>query len=128
MLFRGTKDSDETFRASNLSNLARVCELLRFGIHPFLYELLECVEAVGRHDPSPQARRGAVHVITCVLHGLGKDAFQALADVLKRVFLFLTDMEDKDSDDVTRVHARNALRELDDITSDFLKPLKLRST
>ena len=63
VLFRAVRDADEVVRASALSTLATVCQLLRFGVGHFLQELLACLVAVIGSDPEPQVRTPPAYLI-----------------------------------------------------------------
>ena len=54
----GCKEKEEIIKASSLSNLAEICKLLRFALHPYLIEILSCVSHLLQSDPSPLVQRG----------------------------------------------------------------------
>eukprot|EP01117_Protostelium_nocturnum_P004751 TRINITY_DN1724_c0_g2_i2.p1 TRINITY_DN1724_c0_g2~~TRINITY_DN1724_c0_g2_i2.p1 ORF type:complete len:519 (+),score=153.13 TRINITY_DN1724_c0_g2_i2:265-1821(+) len=79
----GTKDPMGSIRASSLSNLAELCKLMRFALHPYIREILECIFSVMNADKEREVRRGAVFAITLLLRGLGRDIFELIPDQLK---------------------------------------------
>lgn len=121
-LLTGVKDSEPLVRASSLSNLGDVCQLLRFSLGPVVNEIFSCLSAVLKTDKSPEVRRATVLVITLLLRGLGKSIMEVLASTLKEIYQLLKLVESTDTDDVTRGHALAALGELDTITRDYLFP------
>lgn len=121
-LFRGVKAHDAAVRASCLSSLGSMCQLLRFSVHAFLGEMLECVRCVLITDKDVQPQRGAVHLLTLLLRGLGTDAFESLGSSLVEILRLLRHVEDTAEDEIVRVHARAALGELHTITKQFMDP------
>ncbi|OQR97579.1 hypothetical protein ACHHYP_10179 [Achlya hypogyna] len=108
---------DATFRASCLSNLAEVCGLLRWAIHPFLADVLLCVKGVleverGRSDAHVALRRGAVFVLHQLLTLMGREVFEIAAEHMTPIYRMLK-LVATDSDRVSRFHAEQALSELD---------------
>uniref|UniRef100_A0A8C4Q130 Hyaluronan synthase 2 n=1 Tax=Eptatretus burgeri TaxID=7764 RepID=A0A8C4Q130_EPTBU len=73
---QGTRDPEAAVRASSLSNLGELCQLLGFSLSSCIQELTACLDAAIKMDPDPQVRRAGVHVITMLLRGLGADATQ----------------------------------------------------
>ena len=43
-----TREKDELVRSSALAILAQCCELLRFALHPFLEDLIECLAMLAK--------------------------------------------------------------------------------
>ncbi|KDO35505.1 hypothetical protein SPRG_18793 [Saprolegnia parasitica CBS 223.65] len=109
--------ADATYRASCLSNLAEVCGLLRWAIHPFLTDVLLCVKDVlqverGRAEPQIALRRGAVFVLNQMLHLMGRDVFAIASEHMTPIYRLLKGVAG-DSDGVCVFHATQALAELD---------------
>ncbi|EGD83435.1 hypothetical protein PTSG_04042 [Salpingoeca rosetta] len=112
---------DETLRASCLSNLAEICQLLRFALQPHMSEVAHCISQLALRDPSEQVRRGAMHVLVSILKGLGADAPHVLSGHIRPLVHMCRSVEDTDQDGVTRFHAAAALHELQSIARSFLK-------
>lgn len=121
-LFNGMKAEDAALRASCFSSLGSMCQLLRFSVHTFLEEMLECVRCTLLTDKDVQPQRGAVHLLTLLLRGLGVDAFESLGSSLTGILRLLRQVEDTAEDAIVRVHARAALAELHAITKQFMDP------
>uniref|UniRef100_UPI00358F0B16 transport and Golgi organization protein 6 homolog n=1 Tax=Myxine glutinosa TaxID=7769 RepID=UPI00358F0B16 len=119
---QGTRDPEAVVRASSLSNLGELCQLLGFSLSSCIQELTACLDAVIKMDPDSQVRRAGVHVITLLLRGLGADATQVLAEVLRQLYGLLKHAASRDNDQVTALHARVALDELDQIMRGLLFP------
>ena len=79
------RDHDETMRASSLSNLATICELLRFSLYTFMEEVIACLTSVLKTDESDEVRRGACSVLTGILRGAESDAFDILGATTLKV-------------------------------------------
>jgi len=71
LFLRATRDSSPLMRASALSNLAQLCKQMRFALHPYISEVLECVGALLATDRDEGVRRGAVYVLVLLFRGLG---------------------------------------------------------
>ncbi|KAJ7372782.1 Transport and Golgi organization protein 6 [Desmophyllum pertusum] len=121
-LLSGVKDPEPLVRASSLSNLGDVCQLLRFSLGVVVNEIFSCVSAILKTDKSAEVRRAAVLVLTLLLRGLGKSIMEVLSSTLKQLYQLLKIVESTDADHVTRLHAQVALGELDVITRDYLFP------
>jgi len=77
------READETLRASALSNLAELCEVLGFGLLPFVSTIMELILQLILVERQPQVRRGAVNAIYQLLIGLDEKIFQVIPDYLK---------------------------------------------
>ncbi|XP_067047611.1 transport and Golgi organization protein 6 homolog isoform X2 [Acropora muricata] len=121
-LLTGVKDPEPLIRASSLSNLGEVCQLLRFSLGPVVHEIFSCLSAVLKTDKACEVRRAAVLVVTLLLRGLEKNIMEVLGSTLKEIYQLLKLVESTDNDPVTRGHARIALGELDAVTRAYLFP------
>jgi len=54
----GCRDSDPLVRASSLSNLGELCELLHYALLPYLEEIVACVQSLLQTDATVEVRRG----------------------------------------------------------------------
>ncbi|KAF4101302.1 transport and Golgi organization protein 6 homolog isoform X2 [Onychostoma macrolepis] len=118
----GTRDEDSSVRASSLSNLGELCQLLNFSLGPLAQELSTCLTALIKTDKEAEVRRAAVHVITLVLRGLSDKTTQVLEDVLLELYRALKRVVRSDPDEVAVLHAQLALEELDDVMKRFIFP------
>ncbi|XP_077372468.1 transport and Golgi organization protein 6 homolog [Festucalex cinctus] len=119
---RGTRDSDQSVRASSLSNLAELCQRLDYALGPLGQELSSCLTALIKTEKEAEVRRAAVHVITLLLRGLSDKTTQVLGDVLLDLYRALKWVVRSDSDEVAVLHAQLALEELDDVMRRFIFP------
>ena len=101
------KDIDATLRASGLSNIAELCKMLRYGIHPYLVEIVECVSSLSIVDSEVEVKRGCIFVIYLLLEGMGVEAFEIIPDHLRMVQNTIRRFI-KDNDAVVQYHAENA--------------------
>ncbi|XP_062403575.1 transport and Golgi organization protein 6 homolog [Sardina pilchardus] len=118
----GTRDPDPTARASCLSNMGELCQLLRFSLGPLAQELSVCLTALIKMEKEAEVRRAAVHVITLLLRGLSHTATEVLSDVLLDLYRALKWVVRSDRDEVAVLHAQLALEELDDVMRKFIFP------
>ncbi|XP_062997035.1 transport and Golgi organization protein 6 homolog [Elgaria multicarinata webbii] len=119
---RGARDPDSTLRASSLSNLGELCQILGFQLGSVLHEVTSCLAAVVKTDPEAGVRRAAVHVVVLLLRGLSERAVEVLRDVLLDLYRLLKFVVRCERDAVAVLHAQLALEELDSITRRFLFP------
>ncbi|GAM18866.1 hypothetical protein SAMD00019534_020410 [Acytostelium subglobosum LB1] len=120
--FLGCRDNSVGVRASSLSNLATLCELLKFSIDQYMVELFGCLEGILRSEKEVEVRRGAIFVFQLLLKGIGMEAFSLIPDQLKNIYQILKFIESTDKDIVCKHHAVMALQELDSITRQFIFP------
>ncbi|GFO30532.1 transport and Golgi organization protein 6 homolog [Plakobranchus ocellatus] len=116
----GCRHDDALTRASCLSGLAEVCQLLRFALGPVLYEVVTCCRDVISSDPDPEPRKAAAMTFTLILRGLGKDTIMALDSVLLEVYRILKRAVTQDPEEGVRVQAALALQELDGTMRELL--------
>uniref|UniRef100_A0A3Q2Z2M7 Transport and golgi organization 6 homolog n=1 Tax=Hippocampus comes TaxID=109280 RepID=A0A3Q2Z2M7_HIPCM len=122
VFLRGTRDSDQSVRASSLSNLGELCQRLDYALGPLAQELSSCLTALIRTEKEAEVRRAAVHVITLLLRGLSDKTTQVLSDVLLDLYRALKWVLRSDSDEVAVLHAQLALEELDDVMRSLIFP------
>uniref|UniRef100_A0AAQ4RU25 Transport and golgi organization 6 homolog (Drosophila) n=1 Tax=Gasterosteus aculeatus aculeatus TaxID=481459 RepID=A0AAQ4RU25_GASAC len=94
VFLQGTRDPDQSLRASSLSNPGELCPRLDYTLG------------------TGKVRRAAVHVITLLLRGLSDKTTEVLSDWVVR----------SDPDDVAVLHAQLTLEEMDDIMKRFIFP------
>ncbi|XP_029909812.1 transport and Golgi organization protein 6 homolog [Myripristis murdjan] len=122
VFLRGTRDPDQTVRASSLSNLGELCQRLDYALGPLAQELSSCLSALIKTEKEVEVRRAAVHVIALLLRGLSDKTTQVLGDVLLDLYRALKWVVRSDQDDVAVLHAQLALEELDDVMRRFIFP------
>jgi hypothetical protein len=121
----GVKDPLISIRASSLSNLAELCKHMRFALHPYIVDIMECLYYVLTSEKEAEIRRGGVFVFTLLLRGLKSDIIQLIPDYLKKIYQSLKRICDSDSDDITKFHANEALYELGIIVQSLFTPNQL---
>ncbi|XP_077566034.1 transport and Golgi organization protein 6 homolog [Stigmatopora nigra] len=122
VFLRGTRDPDQSVRASSLSNLGELCQRLNYALGPLTQELCSCLTSVIKTEKEAEVRRAAVHVITLTIRGLSDKTTQVLRDVLLDLYRALKWVVRSDSDEVAVLHAQLALEELDDVMRSLLFP------
>lgn len=60
-LFIGIKDTLPSIRSSSLSNIAELCKLMGFSLHPFIRDILSTVESILRYEKEEEVRRGLTY-------------------------------------------------------------------
>lgn len=118
----GTRDEDKHVRASSLSNLGEVCRGLRYSVGRNIHEIFNCLSSFVKTDPAVEVRRAAALVLTLLLRGLGKVAFDVLGDLLTDIYRLLKEVYVVESDGVVKLHIQLALEELNILAKDFLFP------
>ncbi len=58
VLFRVLRDPSPTLRASSLSTLGSICELMRFAMHPYTADIVAAVSHLLAVEKEPEVRRG----------------------------------------------------------------------
>eukprot|EP00752_Nemacystus_decipiens_P002917 g2714.t1 len=107
------------FRASCLSNLAEVCQLLQWSLGRFSQDVVDLGVGVlsmetGPSEEATLARRGASFLLGRLLRGAGEDVLQVVpAAELRAVYRALRRCAERDPDEATRSHATNGLGCLD---------------
>ncbi|XP_054632065.1 transport and Golgi organization protein 6 homolog isoform X2 [Dunckerocampus dactyliophorus] len=97
---RGTRDSDQSVRASSLSNLGELCQRLDYALGPLAQELSSCLTALIKTE---------------------KEA-EVLSDVLLDLYRALKWVVRSDPDEVAVLHAQLALEELDGVMRSLIFP------
>lgn len=120
------KDEDDLIKASALSNIAEICKILRFGLHPYITEIIDCVVSMLLYKPSVEVKRGGIYVFFLLLEGLGLDSFQVLPEYLQKVFR-LVKFYRTDPDPVTCFHADQAHAYFTEIITEFCSPEEHKS-
>ncbi|KAM6300678.1 transport and Golgi organization protein 6 homolog [Aegotheles albertisi] len=119
---QGARDPDSSLRASSLSNLGELCQLLGFQLGSIIQEVTSCLTAIATRDPEAEVRRAAVHVVVLLLRGLSEKATEVLRDVLRDLYRLLKHVVAAEPDGATVLHAQLALEELDTIMRRVLFP------
>ncbi|XP_078524411.1 transport and Golgi organization protein 6 homolog isoform X2 [Lissotriton helveticus] len=119
---RGARDPDSTLRASSLSNLGEVCQRLHFALGSVVHEVTACLTSVVKLDREAEVRRAGVHVVVLLLRGLSEKATEVLREVLRDLYRLLKFVSQCEQDEVTLLHARLALEELNEIMMRVLFP------
>nr|XP_040017789.1 transport and Golgi organization protein 6 homolog [Gasterosteus aculeatus aculeatus] len=122
VFLQGTRDPDQSVRASSLSNLGELCPRLDYTLGTLAQELCSCLTALIKTEKEAEVRRAAVHVITLLLRGLSDKTTEVLSDVLLDLYRALKWVVRSDPDDVAVLHAQLALEEMDDIMKRFIFP------
>ena len=96
------------------------CSLKMFNLHP---QILSCVSQLLVSDSTPQVQQAALLVFNLLLKGLSHHTISILGDSLRDVYRLLKHVEgERGRDELTRTHARAALRELDNVMRDWAFP------
>lgn len=102
-------------RSSALSLLSCVAETSPLSLLPFLYQIMDYVRNLLLLEKSVETRRGAVVFLLCLLRGLRENILTTLdSDGIEEIRTRLRIVEANDEDELTRIHARTALADLND--------------
>jgi len=116
----GSKEAD--VRASSLSNLAEMVEVLSSGFQPFIQDMLDCTLAVLSPTEVPEVQRAAVLLCSRMIKTLGNDGVVGNQKQMQRLYTHLKIVVRNNTDELTRVHAMSALDDLGSIMMKFLFP------
>ena len=108
-LLRLLGDNEAEIRASALSVLASVCQVIRLGLQPYAVSLVTSLTNAINVDANVEVRRGAVLLLANILGSLGSDAPTILGSMLLPLPELLMRLAETDLDPVVRVHASEAL-------------------
>jgi hypothetical protein len=111
LLLTVQKDPEALMRASALSNIAELCELLRYGLLPYIEEIMAMVYDILLVEKDDHVRRGCVNLIKQLFKGLQKDSIAIIPGHLKRIIPLLHTIQESDRDMVLREHARIAIQQ-----------------
>jgi len=109
LLSSAQRDPEGLMRASSLSNIGELCEMLRFGLLPYIEELMAMIYDILTTEKDEHVRRGCVNLVRQLFRGLAKDILLVIPDHLRRLRGLLEAMMYHDSDVVVREHARLAM-------------------
>lgn len=90
------------YRPKTRDRSGYLCELLRFSVQKYMAEIFNCVEAIVLHDPSPEARRGAMNVLTQLVQGLGVNMFHEMHEWLNPLASLSRRVAESDTDHVVK--------------------------
>ena len=121
-VLNAAKDPDCLVRASAVSNLGQICQLLHYSIGSVMYEIFDCIQTLIKQDSSVEVRRAAAMFSTLLLRGLSRDSFKVLDKLLLDFYRLLKFVYTVEKDDTVRLHIQLTLEELDIITKDLLFP------
>ncbi|CAM9121933.1 unnamed protein product [Laminaria digitata] len=116
------------FRASCLSNLAEVCQLLRWSLGRSSQDVVGLGVGIlsmetGSSEEAVLARRGAAFLLGRLLKGAGEDVLQIVpAADLRSAYRAVKRTAEHDADEATRSHAANGLSYLDVVIRGQLFP------
>lgn len=122
-LLVGCCDHDAAVRASCLACLAQVCANLRYGVHPWSVELLQCIHTSLEGEKDAQTQQAACHLLSSILDCLGDDALSVLSSrQLRAILVQLRFLRDgKATDELLQRHVAAALDQLHALGASFVK-------
>ncbi len=131
-------DDSAIVRASSLSNLSDVVDVLKYGMHPYVTDILTTASTILEMDTSYHVRRAAVHIFSRLVNSLGTNLFNLFftedelskvhygvyedANPVTEVIRVLKRAETYDKDNMVRINAKTVLLEIEDIIYDILTP------
>eukprot|EP01122_Echinamoeba_exundans_P016834 TRINITY_DN865_c0_g2_i2.p1 TRINITY_DN865_c0_g2~~TRINITY_DN865_c0_g2_i2.p1 ORF type:complete len:1020 (-),score=142.24 TRINITY_DN865_c0_g2_i2:385-3444(-) len=121
LLFPVLRDSDPTMRASALSNIAELGELLRYGIKPYIHEIMDVVYDIILGEREVEVRRAALNAVYQICHGLEHRIHDVIPEHLARLYKLLQSLSVADPDEVSRFLAATACEEIQEIVADRIQ-------
>jgi hypothetical protein len=118
----GVKSKSPLVRASSLSNLGELCNLLNYSIPSILQEVLSAVERTMTVEDDVIVKRAACLVVKMLFSGLDRNIIEVLQGSLKDFYRLLKRVVVMETDDIVVSHAQSALQVLDRIMRELLFP------
>jgi uncharacterized protein YlzI (FlbEa/FlbD family) len=92
----------EVVRASSLSNLATFCEVIKFGIHPFINQIFNHTIQLIQVEKEKIVKRSCLQVFNKLLYCMDESIFETidlkrLVQILKNLEYFETSLEIKEN-------------------------------
>ena len=131
-------DDSSIIRASSLSNLSDVVDVLKYGMHPYVSDILTNAATLLETDTSYHVRRAAVHIFSRLVNSLDVGLFNLFftneelnkvhfgmyegTNPVTEVIRVLKYAETYDTDNLIRVNAKTVLVEIEDIIYEILRP------
>ncbi|KAG2393977.1 hypothetical protein C9374_003741 [Naegleria lovaniensis] len=120
------KENDKDYewvRASSISNLATLVQILRFGVHPFVQDIIDCASYVLNFDQSEHVRRAAVLIFDRFAKTFQTDLFEVFTEsTLDQFKTILNNTAFYDKDEIVRVNAKAVICEMNDFQDERLYP------
>lgn len=111
------------FRASALSNLASLCELLKFAVHPYLQEVIECTCTILQSNSEHVlVQRQCVHIIQRLVYGFQTHLFDFLPEHVQRITHSLQTAQFYNADQLIKHNSQIVLEDLEQLYLERLKP------
>ncbi|KAI7853572.1 hypothetical protein BDC45DRAFT_510575 [Circinella umbellata] len=104
---------DTYLRVSALSILSTACQTCPMALKGFMQPLTNWVLNILEFEKEPEIRRASTMLILSLFRGLATDTlYQFPTEELRRTYRTLRYIEETDTDELTRNHARTALSDL----------------
>ncbi|CAG8478966.1 12155_t:CDS:10 [Ambispora gerdemannii] len=116
------KDQNEQLRVSSLSIIGIACQTSPYALSIWFDDLVGWILNILDFEKMMiEVRRASVVLLISLFRGLAVDTIQQIrGDLLKRAYISLRYIENTDTDDLTRYHARVCRSDLDVIVKGFL--------
>jgi len=112
---KGCKSDVIGVRASSLSNLATICELINFAVHPYVVEIVSCVQHILQTDKEDEVIRGGLFLLLLLFEALDVEVFELIPTQIKGLYRLLQSIKQHSSDEVSIFHCTLALKQIDQI-------------
>ena len=109
---KAVRDSNAQIRASAISLMGTLCELLKYSLKPIVADVLNCVSDVINLERDVEVRRASMLLVNLMLRGLNKSFFEVIENPQQLIHV-VSVVAENDKDDMTRGHALTALEQLD---------------
>lgn len=116
-------DNNAVFRASALSNLATLCELLKYAVHPYMQEVVECTCTILQSTQEHVlVQRQCVHILQRLVHGFQTHLFDFAPEHVKRITHSLQAAQFYNTDQLVKHNSQVVLEDLEQLYLERLKP------
>ncbi len=96
--------------------------MLKFGIHPYLQDIIDCAGQLLSLDKDAQVRRAALYVFIRMVKSMGIEVTELLPEHLEQMIALLQKVEFYDKDSLIKHNAYELLQEIEQLKNERLRP------
>eukprot|EP01080_Neovahlkampfia_damariscottae_P010167 gene10167-2587_t len=121
-----SREENEIVRASSLSNIAMFCQVIRFGIHPYINQIFDFTIQLIQTEKSIIVKRSCLQVFSKLIHCIDEEIFheidmKKLVQILKNIQYFDKSLEIVENSKIL-------LNEIEEFARNFLGTEEPKST
>lgn len=120
--YENLRHDDPMIRCSTLSCLGQLCSVLKFGLQPYINQMMYCLECLLQTEESMDVKRAGLMFLSLLLSGISADCIMAIEAQLLKIYRLVQRYYDTCLDDVMQLHAQISLEHLDRMAKELLLP------